>query len=1488
MNYSSLKGEDFEGTFGEACSRLSFEDSKSGKGQAFEILLAYALPKIPETEIHEAWRWGDAPSEIRKQAWPRAVKTDIGVDIIAKRKDGSLIAIQAKCYDPSTTIRKKDVDSFLAATGGNEEIAHRWVVTTCKWSKNLLTATANCTFIHAPSQWGHIQLGEAKERVTHDLDTLQTKAFKACIEGLEDHDRGQLVMACGTGKTLVSQRIAEEMVPPGGLAIYATPSIGLTAQSRREWLREARRPIQTVVVCSDQAAGKGDEETGYTYEVEAPVSTNPAEISDAVQRAMGTQRAGEGGYTVVFTTYQSMGKVCEAQAKEVPEADLVIADEAHKTAGIVKGNGDAKVFQKVHQELQARKRLYQTATPRIYSRRSKRKITDGLTTSEESQMQIIDMSDDRTYGPELYRLRFTEALQAVEHERRLCDYRVVVVLLEDTLKSPATDGTKPVLNTAMGTRMAGLALAMHGVDGVAIHEGQKQDAPIQNLNSCIAFCNQLRRAKWARETIADERLCVWAAAKQRKQKGKGRAQAQPTEISAGYLDGKSDAIERFEELENLRTAEQNEKRHVTTNVRVLSEGINVPALDAICFLEERNSEIDIVQAVGRVMRKPKDGNKEFGYIIVPIIMNPQLEFEETLSAWNQDWRVLGQVLRSLRAHDERIETDLHKQIVITTPEPNGGGGGGGEGSVDFWERLQRGDYDDLVPAVMELSGLQPDVKEETNLIKSAVDAAARSLMQETGLGQKLRGPAGIENVQHKPDHRACAGSALLLANALLMHQRINETASPKRGLRLTPLSEIKKSGKPEQELEKDWRKVLEVDYRPIFEPALKVINAALLAGETAEGMRQALRTLARHCEEIAEIYARMGMDHAGELFQAAMDHPDADGAYYTLTPGAMLLAELACDLRAQEKDPIWNDIARWGKETILDPACGSGTLLTAMATAIKRRASVLGADEESIRRLHAILVEDSLTGLDINARAIQIAASQLAVATAGRQLRQMGLWVMPRRQRRADGRARLGTLELLETHRDGTRRGGLLEDIIDIEGAQVDIASQIDAKGLRPRLNRTGICISNPPYSNSAKEAGDLTPEARKEISTRKKQLRELVAKNDPDLKGILNPNSVSPWFSLLMEELVDPDNGIIAKIMPTTACTSIDGVAERKFWAERFDIAMIVTSHDPRNPNWSAETAVTESMMVARRRDGKKKPTRFISLAKKPQNAGEVQELHQRIIERNLEEWGQECEWPQKRMGEGDWSPAVWWNLDLAKAARTLEELASKAGWVRIGDIWDVRTTKEIVGKEKWEWCEQHESEVAVIKGAGMDAQTRIEGVIDGWARRVEKLRDKETVLQNLAGKASYLLIANTQNFSSARVNTVVVNEEVVGYTWTPVQNISREEAEAIAVWNNSTLGRIGMRKWGSRAIAWPMYQPKAISQMVVPDIRDGKGETIKQKLRDAFASTKNDEVASYRDGIVGVREMWDDAVSEATGLDREWVRDCAKLLANEPTIKG
>ncbi len=1481
-----------EPTLGSECQRLLAYSNQS-KGTAFEKLLVHALPRIRETEIRKAWRWADVPNRKRRFLFPNSQRNDTGVDIIAERHDGKIIAIQAKCYNPSRRLQQRDINNFLAMTGDVASISRRWVVTTCSWSRNVARAFHTCTFIHAPSQWGSVPLGGRRSGERHTLDSIQCKAYEACVEGLQNHDRGQLIMACGTGKTLVSQRIAEALVPNRGLLIYATPSIGLAAQSRREWLRQANRHMRTVVVCSDESAGSDD--TGDLTEFEAPVSTDPQTISNEVSKAY---RSLTNGYVAVFTTYQSMDKLCLAQADfALPDADLVIADEAHKTTGLITGTR-AKIWQKVHRELRARKRLYQTATPRIFSRRSTRRILDGLNAGSSETIEVVDMSNDRIYGPELFRLRFTEALDAPDHERRLCDYRVIVVLLEGTLRVPTADATLNVKNTTMATRMAGLSLVMAGADSVALEYNSISSQRIGDIRSCIAFCNRLDRARWARNTIGDHRLTSWARMQALQS---GNEIDETIDTTSGYLDGKSNAVERFTELERLRTARQDDRRHVTTNVRVLSEGINVPALDAICMLEERKSEIDIVQAVGRVMRRPPDGDKELGYIIVPVIMDPQLPFEETLSEWDENWRVLGQTLRSLRAHDERIETDLEERVIITTKPPSKKPSTGGGSPPDFWEQLKDGKFNNLLPKVMEKSGLKRDTREQVNLIKKAVQAAASTMNEETGLGKRLRNVTGIEDSSDiRANKRACAAGALLLTNALLMHQRIREltTNSGKEELlALTPLSTVKAAQKPEGAVIQDWSNVLQHDYKPIFEPALEVVTSACWAGTTVEGMRSALRTLARHCEEIAHEYAQMGMDHAGELFQAAMDNPDADGAYYTLTPSAMLLAELACDAVADPDDERWRDPETWKRNVVLDPACGSGTLLTAIATAIRRRAEGLGTSASRLKRLTTALIEDSLTGFDVNSRAVQIAASQLAIGSSDTNLRRIGLWTLPRGTVSADGRGRpevrLGSLELLNTYRDGTYRGSLLKGIKDenqVVGQRVRMTAIEKSRGLQNRLKKTVICISNPPYSNSAKEAGNLSQSARNALKKRKAALRDTIATSGDskgELRDILNPNSISPWFTVLMEETVDPQHGVIAKVMPTTACTTVE-VAERQFWSRQFHVSHVLTLHHPKDLNWSVDTDITESLMIVRRDSDSTKPTKFISLRKRPRSPEEALELHERIRDCKLGEWGELCVWPSERVQAGDWSPVVWYNPTLSEVGRMLEELVKDARWTRLGTHWRIQTTKQLVGQNKWQWCNKRDSEVLVVKSASSKVQKTLAGAIDGYAQRVVKFRQNEKVLERLTEKAGFLHLSNTHNSQSARMSAVTTEHAAVGYTWTPVQGVTVEEAEGLAVWLNSTLGRIAMRRLVSRSLTWPTYQPKALARIVVPDVRSEGMAEVLRRLRSAFSATSTDEVAQFRDGADSMRIAWDDAVSEATGIRRELIDSWRSLLDSEPTIRG
>ncbi len=451
-------------TVGEESLRLArLENAK--KGEKFENLLLHTMPFIPDLEISQCWRWKNLPEEIRTNVFSGTTKQDIGIDLVAQKKDNTYVAIQAKCVRPDKNIYAKDLITAPSAMVWRKNINQCWLITTGNWTKNIEQQLGEgWSFLHAPSKWADIPI-EPEKRKTTELDTLQRVALQKVLKGYEEgHDRGRLIMACGTGKTLVSQRVAEIITPINGIVLYATPSIALTGQSRQHWLREAEREIRTVVVCSDTEAGTTTDR--YTREIESPATTDPKKIVDLVNKAQGSLSNTRQGMTVIFTTYQSMPKIIHAQKLKngLPVIDFVVADEAHRTAGIVRNN-NSKAFQMIHHDLNARKRLYQTATPRIYSERSVKTLIDGLENKEEIETRVIDMRNDTDFGPELHRLTFRDALTAPEKERRLVDYEIIVVTIDSQTEFDIADekGTKKISNTSLYQRMAAVGMALYGV-----------------------------------------------------------------------------------------------------------------------------------------------------------------------------------------------------------------------------------------------------------------------------------------------------------------------------------------------------------------------------------------------------------------------------------------------------------------------------------------------------------------------------------------------------------------------------------------------------------------------------------------------------------------------------------------------------------------------------------------------------------------------------------------------------------------------------------------------------------------------------------------------------------------------------------------------------------------------------------------------------------------------------------------------------------------
>ena len=592
---------------------------------------------IYQQRFSQVWHWNE---------WPGRDGSDIGIDLVAERHDGRFVAIQCKCQDH---IEKSNINSFLADSQRRllgEPYAERYIFTTATtWSDN---AERALTRIDPPVQrvdffglessaidWDAYLEDESaplQGKPRKQLRPHQVKAVNDVHAGFEASDRGKLIMACGTGKTLTALRIAEQVATLGGRVLFAAPSLSLLAQSMREWGTDAEIPLRAFAVCSDAKVGRDDADCTRTYDMPIPATTDASALINAAKADA------PGRMTVVFTTYQSMQVIADAHKAGLPAFDLVICDEAHRTTGALRGD-EGSSFLLVHddQEVRARKRLYMTATPRIYSEKAQLK-------AKEEDIYVASMDNEEQYGPEFHRLGFAEALDTLDErgEPLLSDYKVIILVM----------GEKQVARDYQGLLAEGEALAdvgrvigcLNGLAKIDPEAREFTDDP-EPMHRAVAFSNTIAASKRFVELVQREQ-------------DEAAPTARNLSIEGRHVDGKTGVTDRNRELSWLREDMAiAQSCHVLSNARCLTEGIDVPALDAILFLQPRKSQIDVVQAVGRVMRKA--AGKRHGYVILPVVVpsgeDPQRALERN-DAFSHVW----QVLQALRAHDERFDSYVNR------------------------------------------------------------------------------------------------------------------------------------------------------------------------------------------------------------------------------------------------------------------------------------------------------------------------------------------------------------------------------------------------------------------------------------------------------------------------------------------------------------------------------------------------------------------------------------------------------------------------------------------------------------------------------------------------------------------------------------------------------------------------------------------------------------------------------------------------------------
>ncbi|QYA46063.1 DEAD/DEAH box helicase (plasmid) [Macrococcoides bohemicum] len=634
-------------------------DVQRERGTLFEkLVLAYLKNEPTYQRLYKnVWELSDVPAEYG------IPKKDTGVDLVAEQFNGDLVAIQAKFYEKK--VGKSEINSFVAELGKSYYQRGLIVSTVDDWNKN-----AQDTIEHNEKGVELIGLSDLRNsqidwtkfsferpeiisiKSPKKLRPYQELALEHALEHYEENVRGQLIMAPGTGKTFTSLKIAEAFSKKQAgqfKVLYLVPSIQLLTQTLRGWNNDTEMIMTSMAVTSDRDASRGNDGTEdiKATDIGYPATTSKEQLLKNWHDVEETQK--DSDIFVVFSTYQSIEVIGNAQQEGFPEFDLIISDEAHRTTGAHEASKEASAFTKVHSNnnVQGKKRMYQTATPKIYGEGAKKSAKD-------KSILLSSMDDVSKFGEVFYRMGFG---QAVSHGI-LTDYKVMVLAVDEA--AIQKDMQRTLSDPENGLNIDDVGRIVGIWNGMMRRNGYKN--PIKNSPYDGA---PLERAIAFTRTIADSKKVTQQFEEVVNEYLGAELEEESIELSMRHADGSMNALQKGEVLDWLADPNKPEdEARIVSNVRFLTEGIDVPTLDAVIFLAPKKSQVDIVQAVGRIMRKSE--GKDYGYIILPVVI-PSGETPETILDNNKNYEVVWQVINALRSVDERFEAMVDK-LNIAKPK----------------------------------------------------------------------------------------------------------------------------------------------------------------------------------------------------------------------------------------------------------------------------------------------------------------------------------------------------------------------------------------------------------------------------------------------------------------------------------------------------------------------------------------------------------------------------------------------------------------------------------------------------------------------------------------------------------------------------------------------------------------------------------------------------------------------------------------------------
>jgi predicted helicase len=649
--------------------------SERDKGNRFERLMKAFLQTDPHyaSKFKKVWLWNEFPG--RKDLGG----IDTGIDLVALNFADEYWAIQCKCFQENATIDRSSLDSFLATSSreftDDKSIKHRfsqrlWISTSNNWGSNaeLAIKNQNPPFIRlnlsdlseSPVDWDKLENGVHGDKARKEKKKIFPHVLEVTdkvVDYFKDNERGRLIMACGTGKTMTALKIAEKQTNHKGQILFLVPSIALIGQTLREWTSQSDIPINPICICSDPAISSkkstNDQDATSSVDLAWPASTDPQYILKQFNHYKDNYSE---GMTVVFSTYQSIEVIADAQKvllnNGFSEFDIIICDEAHRTTGFTEQGGKDSPFVKVHDSdfLKAKKRLYMTATPRLYD-------TNTQSKAEKRDIVLWSMDDEKHYGKEIHRIGFGEAVD----KGLLTDYKVLILTLSDNdvplaVQNLIAKGETQIdtddLTKLIGT-ISALSKKFLGNEHILV------DGDSSLMKRAVAFCQKIDHSKDISNiySSATDKYLMSLPEEKRNQF---------VNIKSKHMDGTFSAPERDRDLAWLKEETPENECRIITNVRVLSEGVDVPSLDAVLFIAAKNSQVDVVQSVGRVMRKSP--GKKYGYIIIPVVVPTNVEPENALDD-DERYKIVWTVLNALRAHDDRFNATVNK-IELNKKKPN--------------------------------------------------------------------------------------------------------------------------------------------------------------------------------------------------------------------------------------------------------------------------------------------------------------------------------------------------------------------------------------------------------------------------------------------------------------------------------------------------------------------------------------------------------------------------------------------------------------------------------------------------------------------------------------------------------------------------------------------------------------------------------------------------------------------------------------------------